>query len=239
VLLGLAPGSRESYENWLAFGRDVVDRRLRSPGLIVADGAPGLCKAARELWPAAEEQRCTVHALRNLTGKLPERHHRGLKRAGGASSTTPPVPPTRAAALRRSSPTTGPRTRQRWPLRPVRDVPSSRPFSPSSRWTSTPVTLPTAAEAAGEPPPQLLQAPGQLPGLAVTAFGTEGRLYRQGLEIGRTWRVTAYACTRGMPRSRSSPPRTWTATCARATWSATARYPTSASDGWSISPYAA
>jgi Transposase, Mutator family len=111
VLLGLAPGSRESYENWLAFGRDVVDRRLRSPGLIVADGAPGLWKAARELWPAAEEQRCTVHALRNLTGKLPERHHRELKRAGGASSTTPPVPPTRAAALRRSSPTTGPRIR--------------------------------------------------------------------------------------------------------------------------------
>jgi putative transposase len=47
--------------------------------LIVADGAPGLWKAARELWPKAEEQRCTVHALRNATGKLPERHHRDLK----------------------------------------------------------------------------------------------------------------------------------------------------------------
>jgi len=45
----------------------------------VADGAPGLWKAARELWPTAEEQRCTVHALRNVTGKLPERHHRELK----------------------------------------------------------------------------------------------------------------------------------------------------------------
>jgi putative transposase len=79
VLLGLQLGSRESYENWLAFGRDLVDRGLRSPALIVADGAPGLWKAARELWPAAEEQRCTVHALRNVTGKLPERHHRELK----------------------------------------------------------------------------------------------------------------------------------------------------------------
>src|SRR4051812_40292924 len=39
----------------------------------------GLWKAARELWPTAEEQRCTVHALRNVTGKLPERHHRELK----------------------------------------------------------------------------------------------------------------------------------------------------------------
>ena len=79
MLLGLALGSRESYENWLAFGRDLVDRGLRAPALIVADGAPGLWKATRELWPSAEEQRCTVHALRNVTGKLPERHHRELK----------------------------------------------------------------------------------------------------------------------------------------------------------------
>jgi hypothetical protein len=33
----------------------------------------------RELWPAADEQRCTVHALRNVTATLPERHHRELK----------------------------------------------------------------------------------------------------------------------------------------------------------------
>jgi putative transposase len=79
VLLGLALGSRESYENWLAFGRDLAGRGLRAPALIVADGAPGLWKAARELWPTAEEQRCTVHALRNVTSKLPERHHRDLK----------------------------------------------------------------------------------------------------------------------------------------------------------------
>src|SRR4051812_7894123 len=79
VLLGLALGSRESHENWLAFGRDLIERGLHAPALIVADGAPGLWKAARELWPTAEEQRCTVHALRNVTAKLPERHHRELK----------------------------------------------------------------------------------------------------------------------------------------------------------------
>jgi putative transposase len=79
VLLGLGLGSRESYESWLSFGRDLVDRGLRSPALIVADGAPGLWKAVTELWPAADEQRCTVHALRNVTAKLPERHHREVK----------------------------------------------------------------------------------------------------------------------------------------------------------------
>jgi putative transposase len=79
VLLGLQLGSRESYENWLAFGRDLIARGMNPPGLVVADGAPGLWKAVRELWPVADEQRCTVHALRNVTSKLPERHHTEVK----------------------------------------------------------------------------------------------------------------------------------------------------------------
>ena len=79
VLLGLQLGSRESYDDWLDFGRDLIARGLRSPALVIADGAPGLWKASRELWPSALEQRCTVHALRNVTKALPERHHRELK----------------------------------------------------------------------------------------------------------------------------------------------------------------
>jgi transposase-like protein len=79
VLLGLQLGSRESYEDWLDFGRDLGARGLRPPALIVADGAPGLWKAARELWPQALEQRCSVHVLANVIKKLPERLHRELK----------------------------------------------------------------------------------------------------------------------------------------------------------------
>ncbi len=79
VLLGLQLGSRESYEDWLDFGRDLIARSMRPPALLIADGAPGLWKAARELWPMVLEQRCTVHALRNVTKKLPERLHRELK----------------------------------------------------------------------------------------------------------------------------------------------------------------
>ena len=52
---------------------------MRAPALIVADGAPGIWKATRELFEHAAEQRCTVHALRNLTAKLPERLHREVK----------------------------------------------------------------------------------------------------------------------------------------------------------------
>jgi transposase-like protein len=33
VLLGLALGSRESYESWLSFGRDLAERGLRSPAV--------------------------------------------------------------------------------------------------------------------------------------------------------------------------------------------------------------
>jgi transposase-like protein len=47
---------------------------MTAPALIVADGAPGICKATREVeLEHAAEQRCTVHALRNITSKLAER----------------------------------------------------------------------------------------------------------------------------------------------------------------------
>jgi putative transposase len=79
VLLGLQLGSRESYEDWLDFLRDLGARGLRAPVLVCADGAPGLWKSVREAWPRALAQRCTVHKLRNLLSKLPERLHREVK----------------------------------------------------------------------------------------------------------------------------------------------------------------
>jgi len=79
VLLGLQLGSRESYEDWLDFARDLTTRGLRSPALVVADGAPGLWKAVAEAWSKALGQRCTVHKLRNLLSKLPERLHPEVK----------------------------------------------------------------------------------------------------------------------------------------------------------------
>lgn len=57
----------------------MIARGLRAPALVIADGAPGIWKAARELWPNALGQRCTIHALRNVTSKLPERHHAEIK----------------------------------------------------------------------------------------------------------------------------------------------------------------
>jgi putative transposase len=73
VLVAVRLGQRERHENWLDLGRDLARRGLRAPWLVVTDGAPGLIKAINELWPEADRQRCTVHRLRNIVAKLPNR----------------------------------------------------------------------------------------------------------------------------------------------------------------------
>ena len=73
VLLSVMLGMRESHEDWLELGRDLIARGLGAPMLIVADGAPGLIKAIEQCWPASDRQRCCVHRARNLYAKLPER----------------------------------------------------------------------------------------------------------------------------------------------------------------------
>jgi putative transposase len=73
VLVAVRLGQRERHEDWLDLGRDLTRRGLRAPWLVVTDGAPGLIKAINELWPEADRQRCTVHRLRNIVAKLPNR----------------------------------------------------------------------------------------------------------------------------------------------------------------------
>jgi len=73
VLVALRLGQRESHEDWLDLGRDLTRRGLRSPWLVVSDGAPGLIKAIEEVWPQADRGRCAVHKLRNVVAKLPDR----------------------------------------------------------------------------------------------------------------------------------------------------------------------
>jgi putative transposase len=81
VLLSVMLGMRESHEDWLALGRDLIGRGLGAPLLIVADGAPGLIKAIEQCWPASDRQRCAVHRVRNLLAKLPERERERVRLA--------------------------------------------------------------------------------------------------------------------------------------------------------------
>src|SRR4051794_41276429 len=73
------PGMRESHEDWLELGRDLIARGLGAPMLIVADGAPGLIKAIEQCWPASDRQHCAVHRVRNLLAKLPERERERVR----------------------------------------------------------------------------------------------------------------------------------------------------------------
>jgi len=72
MLLSVMLRMRESHEDWLALGRDLIARGLAAPMLIVADGAPGLVKAVEQCWPSSDRQHCAVHRVRNLLAKLPE-----------------------------------------------------------------------------------------------------------------------------------------------------------------------
>lgn len=81
VLLATALGMHESEEDWMSIGRDLTSRGLKSPLMVVADGAPGLTKAAALLWPDSDRQRCTVHRLRNILAKLPERERERVRAA--------------------------------------------------------------------------------------------------------------------------------------------------------------
>ena len=75
MLLAIKSMGGESEAAWRALLDDLVRRGLRTPELVVIDGAPGLEKALAALWPEMAVQRCTVHKHRNLLAHAPERLH--------------------------------------------------------------------------------------------------------------------------------------------------------------------
>jgi putative transposase len=97
VLLHLDLGPRESADAWLSFLQDLVARGLRDPLLVVMDGAPGLVKAVKRMWPRACRQRCQVHKMRNILAKLPRLMQAKMK--GLVQQVF--LAPTYAAALKR------------------------------------------------------------------------------------------------------------------------------------------
>jgi transposase-like protein len=71
VFLGLAPAASEGHDPWVDFLADLTSRGLRSPVLVISDGAPGLVSAAEHTFPAALRQRRLVHRVRNVLAKVP------------------------------------------------------------------------------------------------------------------------------------------------------------------------
>lgn len=80
-LLALREAMSESEAGWEELFADLAARGLRAPQLLVADGACGLWAAAQKAWPAAAQQRCWIHKMRNVEDKLPEKQRAAAHKA--------------------------------------------------------------------------------------------------------------------------------------------------------------
>ena len=74
VFVGLEAGHRESVESWSSMLRDLRQRGLRMPRVVIGDGNLGIWGAIRNVWPGADEQRCWNHKILNILNKLPKKY---------------------------------------------------------------------------------------------------------------------------------------------------------------------
>jgi len=72
-LLAVEDGYRESTESWASVMRDLKDRGLNEPKLVIGDGALGTWAALRDVFPTARRQACWVHKIANVLDALPKR----------------------------------------------------------------------------------------------------------------------------------------------------------------------
>lgn len=72
-VLAVVPGYRESKPSWREVFKDLKDRGLDAPKLMVADGNAGAWAAAMEIWPETREQRCWNHKIVNVLDQLPKK----------------------------------------------------------------------------------------------------------------------------------------------------------------------
>jgi putative transposase len=80
-LVAVADGERESTDAWAELLRDCRRRGMGAPVVMVGDGALGLWRALREVFPATREQRCWVHKVVNVLNALPKSVQAGARRA--------------------------------------------------------------------------------------------------------------------------------------------------------------
>ena len=72
-VLAVWPGYRESTASWLKVLRDLRDRGLRAPRLLMADGGLPIWSATEQVWPQASHQRCWNHKILNVLDDLPKK----------------------------------------------------------------------------------------------------------------------------------------------------------------------
>jgi transposase-like protein len=73
VVLAVEPGYRESTDSWSEVLRDLKERGMNCPCLVVGDGNLGIWGALANIYPGALEQRCWNHKMINVLDKLPKK----------------------------------------------------------------------------------------------------------------------------------------------------------------------
>ena len=73
VILTLRSGHRESEQSWATLLRDLKERGLACPKLLVADGHLGIWSGLAQVYPEAQGQRCWNHRLVNVLDRVPKR----------------------------------------------------------------------------------------------------------------------------------------------------------------------
>ena len=72
TVLSVVPGYRESTESWSEELRDLRDRGMNCPKLVVGDGHLGIWGALANVYTEAREQRCWNHKVINVLDRLPK-----------------------------------------------------------------------------------------------------------------------------------------------------------------------
>lgn len=70
-VVAVVPGYRESVESWSEVLRDLRDRGMGAPRLVIGDGHLGIWGALRNVWPEVDEQRCWNHKVLNVLEQVP------------------------------------------------------------------------------------------------------------------------------------------------------------------------
>ena len=73
VVVSAVPGYRESTQSWSDVLRDLRDRGLSCPRLVVGDGHLDIWGALGNVYPQAAEKRCWNHKIINVLDRLPKR----------------------------------------------------------------------------------------------------------------------------------------------------------------------
>jgi transposase-like protein len=71
-LVGIHDGFRESEQSWTELLVELKARGLKTPKLVIGDGALGFWAACRKVLGNVREQRCTVHKTANVLDKMPK-----------------------------------------------------------------------------------------------------------------------------------------------------------------------